>query len=98
MANDRIWVVCPKCEEMKLLFKYYPPMPPDFPNYNGYMYKPDEMEEFLNKHLRECHGAQYDLGGSPGVVLITDSMTKSGSSGKLAKEIMEQLRDLRRGG
>lgn len=70
MANDRIWMVCSKCKEKRLLFKYYP-------NGNGYIFKPEKMQEFLNEHLGLCHNAGFNLRGDPGMVLETESLTKS---------------------
>ena len=64
MANDRIFLTCKFCDECLLLLKYYPVG----------SYVPSckcEIEEFMRKHLVECHPNAYgfDLADEPGFVV-----------------------------
>lgn len=67
MANDRIFLTCKFCDEYLLLLKYYPVS----------SYVPTckcEIEEFMRKHLAECHpnAHGFDLAYEPGFVLETE--------------------------
>ena len=89
MANDRIWLLCPYCEEKKLLYKYYP-------NRQGFLWEPEELDDFITKHLDECHKATWDLRGIPGLVMFSDSGvddTKSQIFAALQKAIKEFKKD-----
>lgn len=47
MANERLWIYCNYCDEKKLLYKYYP----DEDELLSYIWKPEEMELFLDEHI-----------------------------------------------
>ena len=83
MANDRIWMICKYCEEAQLLYKYYP-------NGNGYLWEPDEINDFLNKHISECRKAKHHLAGEIGIEFVTESETGE-ASGQLVEEIVKQI-------
>ena len=65
MANDRLYMRCEGCGEVRMLAKYYP---------NGHAYtwpKGRELVGWLNMHL-QCIQAN-DWGGKPPIELVTES-------------------------
>lgn len=47
MANDRLWIVCSRCDSRTMLFKFYPA--------SGYI--GGKVETWLKHHATECaHG------------------------------------------
>ncbi len=53
MANDRLWIRCTTCENLYLLYKYYP-------GGKGYVWphtdeRVAEFEGFIEEHLEKCY-------------------------------------------
>lgn len=44
MANDRLYIICHRCDKWTMLFKFYP--------VTGYI--GDNAEKFLNEHATNC--------------------------------------------
>jgi hypothetical protein len=66
MANDRVYLLCPACGEKKLLYSTFAE--------HGTMWKAQEIEDFLGRHIFDCqHLYGGFLGGTPPVRLVTES-------------------------
>ena len=68
MANDRLFIRCTKCDAPALMVaKYYPG-----PTLDSYVWKPEQVGPFIEKHLNECRGTTMDLEGDPGFEFLTE--------------------------
>lgn len=66
MANDRIFIRCPKCEQERLLLAYWPASVGRGPS--------EDINEWMTTHMKDC-GEKYgpDLAGDPFFTLTTES-------------------------
>ena len=73
MANDRIRIMCKVCGEDQCLYKFYPCWRDG--QGGGYVADHEILDEFFDKHIRNCHPFGYSmyLYGEPGFILYTES-------------------------
>lgn len=68
MANDRVFLRCPVCKDMRLIYKYYPA--------GGYS-TPERLTErgdFADDHIHGCGNIfAGDMGDKPFLELVTES-------------------------
>ena len=79
MADDRLYLVCARCEEFFFLSKYGPgegaeiaPLKPYDPN-EGEPHG-EKIIEFINEHMAKHHEYALDLGAQPLFVIGGESM------------------------
>lgn len=66
MADDRLWMRCLKCGDLKLLFKFYA-------YGHGYAWPTrDELDEWISKHLDLCYKHGVELPKRTGFDLVSD--------------------------
>jgi len=69
MANDRIYLKCKECGQLKLLFTYWPDGVSLWSSLSEE--KIIELEEWVNTHLHSKMG-RFSLEGDPGFTLETE--------------------------
>jgi hypothetical protein len=53
MANGRLWLVCTKCGDRQLLFKWW--------GGEGDLKYPDAAKRFLNNHMLDCYDLPFGM-------------------------------------
>lgn len=66
MAVDRLYLICKNCGRRRLLFKYWG---------GGFaqVWKPEELEDFVNEHISCSPVAGFDLGGDTCFLFETEN-------------------------
>jgi hypothetical protein len=53
MANGRLWLVCNKCGDRQLLFKYW--------GHESVLRYPRESEDFVDNHMLDCYDLPFGM-------------------------------------
>ena len=64
MSNDRLYLVCTKCKESRLLVKYYPS--------GSILWKADDLPSWMDLHFAACHGSPMFLDDDPRFEIVTE--------------------------